>query len=312
MTDSHNITTTAPVQIERQSSNIHPLVELAMGGGQELDTDKLRELMALQREWQADQAKQSYTRAMVALKMEMPSVLNKDSSVDFTSSKGGRTHYRFTSLAHAIDVVSPHLAKHGFTITWTPKNTEKTASVTCRLTHCDGHYEETTMEAPHDNGAGKNAVQAIGSTVTYLQRYTALALLGIATVDMKEPHQSDDDHVDAAKNLQAVAALKQCGVTLEQACSHVGKDVRQWALADLEKLRELVRTNRQQSSIEPREIKDEESNEAEQLRVAVINKAIEKWGDDGMLKLSQIMRSKGTSIQGAGLDALICASEEIK
>jgi hypothetical protein len=139
-----------------------------------------------------------------------------------------------------------------------------------------------------------------------------LGLLGIATADMKEPRQSNDDHVDAAKNLQAVATLKQCGVTLEQACSHVGKDVRQWTLSDLEKLRELVRANRQQPTEESHDAKNEKATEIEQLRAEVIDKAHEKWGDDRMIKLGQLLRSNGTTISDAGLDTLNWALEEMK
>ena len=49
-----------------------------------------------------------------------------------------------------------------------------------------GHSESTTLEAAADQSGGKNAIQAIGSTVTYLERYTLLALTGLAT------HEDDD------------------------------------------------------------------------------------------------------------------------
>lgn len=58
--------------------------------------------------------------------------------------------------------------------------------------------------------------------------------------------------------------------------------------------------------------KPNDTAETESIRVEVIDRAIEKWGDDGMLKLSQLMRSNGTSIQDAGLDALVWALEEMK
>lgn len=310
MTDSHAITTTAPAQIEQQTK-MHPLVELAMSGGQELDTEKLRELMALQREWQADHAKQAYTRSITNLKNEMPSVIEKDGMASFGTGEN-KPKYRFTTLARAMDVVTPCLSRNGLSISWRTTNDGDGVSVTCRITHADGHHEETTLSGPIDKSGGKNAIQAVGSTVTYLQRYTALALLGIATADMKEPHGSKDDKVDAAKNLQAVATLKQCGVTLEQACNHIGKDVRQWTLSDLEKLRELVRANRQQPTEESHDAKNEEATEIEQLRAEVIDKAREKWGDNGMIKLGQLLRSNGTMISDAGLDALNWALEEMR
>jgi hypothetical protein len=307
MTDSHEITTTAPAQIQSdKQTRTHPLVTIAMQQ-QGLDPSTLRDLMSLQREWEEGEAKRAYTMAMTKLKAEMPSVIEREREVSF-----GGTHYKFTSLAKAMDVVTPHLSKNGFSISWKSNNNGDYVSVTCSIVHSGGHHEETTLSGPVDKSGGKNAIQAVGSTVTYLQRYTALSLLGIATADMTEPHKSNDDKVDAAKNLQAVATLKQCDVTLEQACNHVGKDVRQWTLADLEKLRELVRTNRQQPTEESHDAKNEEATEIEQLRAEVIEKARKKWGDDGMIKLGQLLRSNGTTISDAGLDALNWALEEMR
>ena len=52
--------------------------------------------------------------------------------------------------------------------------------VTCIVSHQDGHTEETTLSAPADTSGAKNAHQAIGSAVTYLQRYTLKLALGLA------------------------------------------------------------------------------------------------------------------------------------
>jgi hypothetical protein len=52
--------------------------------------------------------------------------------------------------------------------------------VTCILSHKDGHREETTLSGPFDHSGNKNAVQAIGSGVAYLQRYTLKAAVGVA------------------------------------------------------------------------------------------------------------------------------------
>jgi hypothetical protein len=43
-----------------------------------------------------------------------------------------------------------------------------------------GHSERTTLSATADTSGSKNSIQAIGSTVTYLQRYTLLAAVGLA------------------------------------------------------------------------------------------------------------------------------------
>ena len=45
------------------------------------------------------------------------------------------------------------------------------------------------MSASADTSGSKNSIQAIGSTVSYLERYTLYAILGLASAD-----QDDDGH----------------------------------------------------------------------------------------------------------------------
>ena len=52
--------------------------------------------------------------------------------------------------------------------------------MTCILTHDMGHSEETSLEGSADNSGSKNSIQAIGSSVTYLERYSLLAATGLA------------------------------------------------------------------------------------------------------------------------------------
>ena len=244
MSDNHKIVQ-AEVATIQQQDDLHPLVSLAMNSSGELDIEKLRELRQLQKEWEADNNRKSYTRAMVALKKNMPSIIGRDEKVDYLSKKGGRVKYSFAKLATAMEQIEPHLSEYGFSMSWLPVTTERTVSVTARLTHVDGHYEEATMTGPHDNSGGKNAIQAIGSTQSYLERYGGLALLGVVTRDMPDaddPGPDNDIVVDANKNIQAVAYMQSVGISLEKAQSPVGKEVRMWTANDLAKLRELVKS----------------------------------------------------------------------
>jgi hypothetical protein len=74
------------------------------------------------------------------------------------------------------------------------------------LAHCDGHAEETTLSGPPDASGSKNAIQAIGSTLSYLQRYSLVQMLGLAAADddgkaagLGEP--ITDDEADTLKKL---------------------------------------------------------------------------------------------------------------
>lgn len=199
--------------------------------------DVLAKLLDVQRQWDADQARRAYTTALVALKRDLPAVIDRDQTVAF-----GETRYTHTSLAAVMDAVTEALTQHGFSIAWEPQTGERAVTVTCRLTHADGHSESATISAPPDNSGRKSQAQAIASTITLLSRYTALSLLGIATADMREPHgprpSEQPSVVDTAKNLAAAAWLKKRGRSLYEAEEMVGRPTAEWTAADLDVLRE--------------------------------------------------------------------------
>jgi hypothetical protein len=208
--------------------------------------EMLRELLAVNREWEENEARKAFEAALVALKRDLPTKIAHDKTVDFTNKAGIRTHYTHTSLAAAMDAVTGPLAEHGFSLTWNPKTERGEVSVTCRLAHRQGHFRETTISAPIDTQGGKSAIQGVASTITMLQRYTALSLLGIATADMEEPKPAepprpDPSKVDSNRNLRAVGRLVQLGKTREQAEAFLGRKVAEWTAADVERLGEWMK-----------------------------------------------------------------------
>ena len=152
------------------------------------DPAVLQKLMDLQERWDAMQAKKAYVDAMSEFKREVQSVLPRDAIVDFTSQKG-RTCYRHATLGAIVQAITPALSKHGLSVSWETTQTAAAVQVICHVTHCEGHRESTALTGPPDDSGNKNKIQQIGSSVTYLQRYTLLAALGLATADQ---HDADD------------------------------------------------------------------------------------------------------------------------
>lgn len=241
MTDEHK-TTIMHAPIAAPATRMHPLVNAAMQSGALADPATLRELLAVQREWEAGEARKAYARALSSLKRDLPTVIAKDSTVDYQSAKG-RTFYRHASLAGVMDAITDPLTSHGFSLSWVPSSGERGGvRVTCRLTHAEGHIEECALEAPPDTSGAKSSAQAIASTITLLSRYTALALLGIATADMPEDTGEAakvvaHDEIDADRNLRAAKWLADQGVSREAVERHIGRPVSGWTTADLDEVR---------------------------------------------------------------------------
>lgn len=242
MSDEHAtvMSRVEPTGVQR----VHPVVQMvrdSMTG--QMDPAMLREILALQREYEAGEAKKAYTRALAALKRDLPTVIGRDATVDYTSAKG-RTHYTHTSLAAVMSAVTEPLTRHGFSLAWLPSTGERTVKVACRLTHADGHSEECALESPADVSGSKSPAQAIASTITLLSRYTALSLLGIATADMHEPtgeHVDDSERIDPERNARALAAIVRSGRTRQAAEAHVERPLERWTVADLGMLRTWLR-----------------------------------------------------------------------
>jgi hypothetical protein len=155
------------------------LVHRALESGAGIDV--LEKLMSLQERWEDNQARKAFDGAMAAAKSEIP-VIMKSRQVDFTTNKG-RTRYRYEDLAEIARTVDPILGQHGLSYRFRSAMSADMIAITCILSHRDGHSEENTLSAGHDASGNKNSIQAIGSTITYLQRYTLKAALGLAASD---------------------------------------------------------------------------------------------------------------------------------
>lgn len=169
------------------------MMQVAISGG--MDLDKLEKFMELQERHEAREAKKAYTEAMAEFKKKPPDI-EKDRHVSYATQKG-TTEYNHATLANVTKKINDGLSKHGLTASWSHKQDNGNVSVTCKITHKLGHSEETTLTASPDTSGSKNSIQAIGSTITYLQRYTLLSLVGLATKDMDDDgHGAEIEYID--------------------------------------------------------------------------------------------------------------------
>ena len=147
-----------------------------------MTVEQMQGLMGLQIDWEKNEARKSYVADMAVFKLNPPEIL-KTKLVAFSG-----TEYRHATLGDVTRAVVDALARHGFSHSWETAQDKGLITVTCKITHRLGHSESTKMEAQPDQSGKKNAIQAVASSITYMQRYTLLAATGLATMDM-----TDDD-----------------------------------------------------------------------------------------------------------------------
>lgn len=158
-------------------NNPGALLRLALE--RDMDIAKLEKLLELQQQYEATAARKAYVLAMSELKRNDCPVIVKDRKVSFRNLKGQLVEYEHSSLAHIVAQCVAALAKHGFHHEWAVDQSSG-IRVTCKITHRQGHSETTVLSAGPDQSGTKNQIQAIASTVTYLERYTLLMALGLA------------------------------------------------------------------------------------------------------------------------------------
>lgn len=140
--------------------------------------DKLERLIALQERVMAHNAESAFNVAFAEMQADIPTIRER--------ARTDKTTY--ATLEDIIGKVRPILSHHGFTIShrteWPDKKTVKVVGI---LTHRDGHARTSEFMADADQTGSKNAIQALGSSVSYGKRYTTKDLLCIVTTD------EDDD-----------------------------------------------------------------------------------------------------------------------
>lgn len=192
--------------VETSARTPMEMLNMAVANGAGIEV--LEKLMALSERWEAGQARKAFDEAMAAAKAEIP-VIVKNRTVDFTSQKG-RTHYKHEDLAEVARTVTPILARHGLSYRFrTSSAPNEPVTVTCIVSHRGGHCEENTLSAGRDDSGNKNSIQAVGSTITYLQRMTLKAALGLAASDDDDGTSSEQPELISEDQLATVVALVQ-------------------------------------------------------------------------------------------------------
>lgn len=170
---------TVPVNGRSDSHALMALIERAVLDPA-YDLDRLQKLFDLKKQWEADEARKAYVAAMAAFKADPPSII-KDKHVSFTSDRTGKTtEYDHATLGALCDAIVKGLSKYGLSHRWDVAQGDGRVKVTCIITHALGHSESVSMHGPIDDSGGKNAIQAIASSTTYLERYTLFAATGLA------------------------------------------------------------------------------------------------------------------------------------
>lgn len=168
---------------------ITPMEMLASAVERGADIATIERLAALAERMEAQRAEKAFAKAFAAAKANIPPIIkNRDGH-----------NGKYADFHAVASVVDPILSANGlFYKHRTIQQQDGAILMVCQLWHEEGHREENSLAAKPDSGGNKNSIQAVGSTQTYLMRYTLLASLGIAP-------SNDDDGRSSSRPVVTIA-----------------------------------------------------------------------------------------------------------
>ena len=141
--------------------------------------------------------------------------------IENANKNAANPHFRskYADLAEVLNTIRPVFAKHGLSLIQSPGFDGSMARVTTVLAHQSGGYMTSTASCV----PAKADAQGIGSATTYLRRYSAAAVAGIA--------QEDDDGNAAAHNKPHAVVTAEQAATVRDMLESTGSDTDKFCAA---------------------------------------------------------------------------------
>ena len=214
---------TLPAEAAHSTAGLMQVIERA-AMDPDFDVEKLDKLLDVKERWDREEARKAYFAALARAQANMP-IVNKNRHVKFKAKSGGAdTDYWHADYGNLIETVKPHLTAEGLSHDHDVRQDGNMITVECILSHEQGHSKSVVMTAPPDNTGGKNQIQQIKSSVTYLKRATFEAVTGAATEDGDDDGRGayQDDTISVSQVAWLNAEIEQVGADRAAFLNYLG------------------------------------------------------------------------------------------
>ena len=165
-----------------------------------VNVEAMKAILDMQRTLTRDEAERAFNRELAALAGELPRIVKKGKVEYLVDPKGPKDGpkqeaFKFSKYEDIDKAIRPLLIKHGFSLSFTtePRVGDGGGLVMVgRLSHVQGHFQESRLAVALDNSGGKNNIQGMGSSSSYGKRYVTCMMLNIIT-------EGEDDDANSAE-----------------------------------------------------------------------------------------------------------------
>jgi len=225
-TENLPLATVQPISRKQPDASALAVITHAIEKGATPET--MRELLAVRREWEADEARKAFNLSLADFQRQCPIIAKDDTAHN-------KKYARMDRIWRTIRPISTPL---GLTVTWQVCELREgnIAHVEGTLAHEQGHGQPIRMDVPLPAiVTGQNAAQQMGSAFTYAQRYAFCAALGVVTGD------DDDDGAGAGGEFISELEANQVSELLA-ACEGLAEfdKAKFWRWAGVTNVREIT------------------------------------------------------------------------
>ena len=168
-----------------------------------IDAAKLEALLRMQREVIADDAHVQFNRSFAALSAEIRQIERRG-----VAEMGAKGAYKFAKREDLDAMLRPLMREHGFAVSFRPvPGPNGNLTIEGELMHVAGHSKTAELTLPPDIGPGRNSLQAMGSAISYAERYLTEMLLNVVRCDEDDDGASAADRPIADDQLQHISRL---------------------------------------------------------------------------------------------------------
>ena len=168
-----------------------------------IDVAKLEALLRMQREIIADDAHVQFNRSFAALSAEIRQIERRG-----VADMGAKGAYKFAKREDLDAMLRPLMREHGFAVSFRPvPGPNGNLTIEGELLHVAGHSKTAELALPPDIGPGRNSLQAMGSAISYAERYLTEMLLNVVRCDEDDDGASAADRPIADEQLQHISRL---------------------------------------------------------------------------------------------------------
>lgn len=191
---------------------LSPLIQMAMD--KDFDVEKLSAFLAVQKEWEANEAKKAFSLAMSECQKKMPMIVK--------TAFNEQTRSLYAKHEMICKLIKPVYTEHGFSLSFSQGKADIEGEIRtlCDMDHGQGHSKHYHIDLPRDDGGikgnvNKTPIHAKGSTFSYGRRYLTMMIFDLATYDDNDaatrpesPRLSEDQQTEILDLITEVKADK--------------------------------------------------------------------------------------------------------